>query len=85
MSVQTTADAHLEDAANHVQAAVAALSEIVVEQCSGHDEWEPQFRKDIFEAFHQLLLLRDTNDAICNYLNRSGRYVQAFGLHETEH
>lgn len=77
MSVQTTADKHLEDAANHVRAAVDSLSEIVVSQCSGHDEWTPQFRKDIVGAFHQLLLLRDTNDAISHYIDRSGRYVQA--------
>jgi hypothetical protein len=58
MSVTTTADEKLKSARDHVEGAIAALSEIVVDQCWGHDDFNGEFAKQIEESFDLLRQIR---------------------------
>lgn len=55
----TTADEHLEKAREDVQSAISNLSKIVVEQCSGHDEYRSGFRLKLQNQLSSLLLVRE--------------------------
>lgn len=59
MSVETEADRQRDKAQECVMDAVAALSEIVVKQCDGHDEWKPEYRAKLSDWFQRLLAIRD--------------------------
>jgi hypothetical protein len=54
MGVTTTADEHLESARDNVSSAIRHLSEIVIEECWGHDEFVDEYRARIEQAFDQL-------------------------------
>ena len=59
MSVRTTADEHLDSAKQHIKDAVKDLSEIVVEQCWGHDEYREEYSEELKRIFRELLEIRD--------------------------
>lgn len=57
--VTTTADEKLFDAREHIQGAIESLSEIVVGQCWGHDDYNSDTRKKHREVLNELLELRE--------------------------
>ena len=59
MSVTTTADEQLENAKENIQSAIKNLSEIVVDQCWGADEYKREFRDKLRKTHFELLELRD--------------------------
>ena len=59
MSVTTTADEHLDSAKENIQSAIKNLSEIVVEQCWGSEEYNQGFRDTLRKTHFELLELRD--------------------------
>jgi len=59
MSYQTEADESLDEVRNHIRQARNAVSKIVVEKCSGTDEFTLEKQTTIREAFVTLLALRD--------------------------
>jgi len=56
--VTTTSDQKLDSAANNVESAIDDLAQIVIHQCSGHDEYKEIYKNDIEEAFQLLLRVR---------------------------
>ena len=58
MSVKTTADDHLYEAKEHIRQAINELSEIVVKECWGSDDFNKEYSSKINEAFLTLLALR---------------------------
>ena len=58
MSVRTAADEALDQACSSVQDAVKSLSEIVVDRCGGHDQWNEEYTKKIQQALNNLLSVR---------------------------
>ena len=59
MSVRTTADEKVDEARSHVGDAVKCLSEIVIDKCWGHDDFNEEFRKKVKSVFLQLLELQE--------------------------
>lgn len=59
MSIKTEADERLQGAYNHVSAALKDVSCVIVDQCSGHNDFTPEARKKIRDAFAVLTDLRD--------------------------
>ena len=53
--MNSTADLRLDDAKKHVQGAVCALGEIVVNKCQGHDDLTPEYRSIVSRSFQDLL------------------------------
>jgi len=53
MSVQTTADYNLKSANEHITEAIKNISEIVIERCSGSDE----YRKDYLLVIQDVLFM----------------------------
>lgn len=74
MGYQTTADNKLEDAANHVYAAVLALNEILIQECRGYDEFDDRAKGEMHEAYSALLKIRGI-EVFCTYRNRTRRGV----------
>ena len=62
MSVATIADEKLESAKTHVRDAIKDLSEIVVQQCQGHDEFNSVYRNTIKQKLASLIEIRDELD-----------------------
>jgi hypothetical protein len=58
MGVRTTADEKLDAADEHMRQAVMALSEIVVDECYGHDEYNAEFSATINQTMFSLIELR---------------------------
>lgn len=58
MSVRTTADEKLYEAAAAISVAQKALNEIVVESCWGHDEFNQEFMEQLEVFFDQLTKMR---------------------------
>lgn len=58
MSVRTTADEHLDSAAEHIRAAIKDLTEIVIEECWGHDEFTAEYQTTVSEVFDELRKLK---------------------------
>jgi hypothetical protein len=58
MPVKTTADQHLEIARDAVEEAIRELTEIVVHECSGHNDFTPEYRTALENTFQQLLQIR---------------------------
>ena len=54
MGVQTKADENLDKAREAVDIAILALSDIVVNECWGHDEFSEEFQENIEDSFSQL-------------------------------
>jgi hypothetical protein len=59
MSVQTTADDRRDEAVNHVKEAIRCLSDIVVDQCHGHDDWTPEYQGNLKRSLLELIEIRD--------------------------
>jgi hypothetical protein len=59
MSYTTTADEKLSSALDDVRSAISHLSDIVVNQCSGHDDFTDTKRENINTSFHELIVIRD--------------------------
>lgn len=60
--MKTTADEHLEIAKTCIADAVKNLSEIVVHQCNGHDEFTSAYQDKIKRAFFALIEVRNEFD-----------------------
>lgn len=58
MSVRTTSDEHLDSARGHIHEAIRDLSQIVVERCWGHDEYNAETQRNIRETLVELISLR---------------------------
>lgn len=58
MSVVTTADERLNSAAEHVKAALSDLSDIVISECWGHDDFRADYRAGIETAFSNLMTVK---------------------------
>jgi len=56
--MQTIADEHKNEAARLISKAIGELSAIVVEECSGSDDYTEQFLETLRQAFYQLIALR---------------------------
>ena len=59
MGVSTTADEKRDEALEHVRQAIRCLSEIVIEQCYGHDDWGAEYRGTLQRTLLELLEIRD--------------------------
>jgi hypothetical protein len=55
----TEADEHLDKAKQNVQEAITELSAILIDQCSGWDEYSEPFRYIMFNARNELIKIRD--------------------------
>ena len=58
MSVQTRAYEHLDSAKKHIRDALEDLSEIVVKECWGHDDFNEEGKEKIYETFQDLLKIK---------------------------
>lgn len=54
MSVITRADEHLSAARERINEAILELDQIVVQECSGHDEYSRDFRDKLETVFATL-------------------------------
>ncbi len=59
MSVQTTADDHLDNAKADVQTAIKHLSEIIIDRCCGWNEYSADYREGIAQSLADLIVVRD--------------------------
>ena len=59
MSVQSEADRNLDEAKEHIRAAIRALGEIVVNECPGHADYIVDYQSTLGDALHELLKIRD--------------------------
>lgn len=59
MGVRTTADENLDTARAHINSAIKCLSDIVIDECYGHDEFNSEFRMTMGGSLHELLKLRE--------------------------
>lgn len=59
MSVRTEADDHRDQAVGHIKKALEHINEIVVLQCSGHEEHNETYRQKLRESHAKLVELRD--------------------------
>lgn len=57
MSVRTTADEKLDEARDAVKIALKALTEIVIEDCWGHDEFSTSRFASIEASYQELLVI----------------------------
>lgn len=62
MSVRTTADERLDQADQNMKEAVKALSDIIVGECWGHDQFRADYTDTIHEVFNGLVKLRKKLD-----------------------
>jgi hypothetical protein len=58
MGVRTTADEKVESALESINNAIQSLSDIVVNQCWGHDSWNVEYRAKLEESFLSLMEIR---------------------------
>lgn len=59
MSVRTTADEHLDLAKEALNTSIKELSEIVISQCWGYDEFTPDATNALNYALSRLIHVRD--------------------------
>jgi len=59
MGVTTTADECRNEAANHIKEAIRCLSEIVINQCHGHDDWNAEYQGNMKRSLLELIDIRD--------------------------
>lgn len=62
MSVRTTADERLDEAKKRIDEAYDALHDIVVEKCSGHDDFRDDFKRTLKEVFVSLQQIKFSLD-----------------------
>jgi len=60
MSVQTKADDLIDSAKTGVADAISALTEIVIDQCWGYDEYEKEYLQDLKKSLYALVEIRDS-------------------------
>lgn len=58
MSVTTTADEMLNSAKSHVKEAASALSQIVIDEVWGHDEFSEEYKEKIRESLNDLVKIK---------------------------
>ena len=58
--MRTISDEKLQSARDHVRAALKDLSEVVIDRCSGHDEYTSEYQKRLRTFFLDLLNMRDS-------------------------
>jgi len=59
MGYRTTADEKIVEAKAHIQAALKSLNEIVVDKCSGYDNYNSAAYKKIKDTHRMLIDLND--------------------------
>jgi len=59
MGVNTNADEHRDSAAGHVSDAIRDLSEIVINECWGHDDCGQDYKDMLRKTLMQLIEIRD--------------------------
>jgi len=59
MSVNTEADDHKDAFLDNLDDAIKNLSCIFVDRCWGHDEYRPEYREKLSNAFEELRRIRD--------------------------
>ena len=62
MSVRTTADEKVDSIREHIDGALKDLSEILVDECDGHDEFNESFTDKLdlaFEGFRKMKKMLD--------------------------
>lgn len=63
MSIRTEADRHLELAKENINFAIKELSEILINECWGYDQWNNEYTEKINNTFDQLRKIkRDLGD-----------------------
>ena len=60
MSVTTTADERLNDAKDNIQSAIKNLSEIVIEECWGAEEFSSEFSATLRKALSEMIEVRES-------------------------
>jgi hypothetical protein len=55
MGYTTTADERLESAREHIKEATKDLSEIVIGECDGHDEFKEEFVVNMYQILQELV------------------------------
>lgn len=58
MGYQSTADKHLDKAREDIREAIRCLSEILINECEGHDDFRDDFVPKMHEAFDALMVAR---------------------------
>jgi len=59
MGVTTTADERRDEAVESIKDAIRSLSQIVIEQCHGHDGWNPEYQGNLKRSLLELIEIRD--------------------------
>lgn len=59
MSVQTTADEHLDEVKSDIKSAIKNLNIVIDPDTWGHDEFKREYRKELLDVYKQLLDIRD--------------------------
>ena len=59
MSVQTTADEKRDEAFEHINAAIASLSVIVIDRCSGWSDYREAYYSKLRQSLSDLIDIRD--------------------------
>jgi hypothetical protein len=59
MGVVTEADERLHSAQEHIKEALKDISEIYIDRCWGHDDFNSEYKQKIKETFQTLIELRD--------------------------
>lgn len=59
MGVRTLADEKLDETRENINSAIKSLSDIVIGECSGHDDYTTEFRMVLGDSLHDLLKLRE--------------------------
>lgn len=59
MSVRTTADEKIDEARQNIREAAKALSEVVVDDCYGADEYKEEFQETLREVLNDLLNIKN--------------------------
>lgn len=54
MSVKTSADEHLDKVKENISSSIEELSQIVIHECWGHDQFNIEYREKLEEVFTQL-------------------------------
>ena len=58
MSVRTTADERRDEVIEHLRRAIETLSEIVIDQCWGWDQFNDEYQQKLQRSLNALLKIR---------------------------
>lgn len=56
--MRTTADEKLHSAKEHIKDAIKCLSEIVVDECYGHDEYDESWKREFYDSLKDLISIK---------------------------